>query len=214
MSWALPSISTWGLVMISMERFLADKSLDKDAWLEARRHGITATQVANASTPAGFEKAAADFLVEWSEPDNAYMRFGRDWEGHIAEYVEDEFGVSPNEWLIAGENPRHLATPDGIDLLSHRFIGEYKTTGKDWGTVDKLPIRYRRQIQWQLHVTGAEQCVVAWLLREEVGGEFVPAWFVPKTGIVNRDEDMISDLIVTADRLWRFINGKDRQDGR
>lgn len=196
--------------MIPRDRFIADKSVDKQAWLNARRHGVTATQVANASTPAGFEKAAADFLVEWSEPDNPYMRFGRDWEGFIAEWVEHYLDVEPNEWLIRHEeHAHHLATPDGLAQLDHLTIGEYKTTGKDWGTVDKLPIRYRRQIQWQLHVTGAERCVVAWLLREEVDGQMVPGWFKPKVGTIERDEDMISDLVATADRLWQFVSGKD-----
>ena len=192
--------------MLSRDRFVVRKDEDYEGWIEARRHGVTATQVANASTPAGFEKAAADFLVEWREPDNPYMKFGRDWEGHIADFVEVEFGVAPNEWLIRGENPRHLATPDGLSA-DHRRIGEYKTTGKDWETVEKLPARYRRQIQWQLHVTGAVECVVAWLVREEVDGEFVPASFSPKTGLVKRDEEMIQDLVVTAGRLWRFVNG-------
>jgi hypothetical protein len=191
--------------MISSERFLADKSADFEGWLQARRGGVTATQVANASTPAGFENTAADFLVEWREPDNPYMTFGRDWEGFIADFVHTLYDVAPNEWLIAGENPRHLATPDGLSR-NHDVIGEYKTTGKDWETVDKLPLRYKRQVQWQLHVTGATRCVVAWLLREEVDRKMVPGWTKPKWGVVERDEGMIQDLIVTADRLWRFVN--------
>lgn len=193
--------------MILQERFLACKDTDFEGWLEARRSGVTATQVANASTPAGFEKTAAEFLVEYREQDNAYMKFGRDWEGFIAEFVQAEYGVEPNECLIAGENRRHLATPDGLSQPDHRMIGEYKTTGKDWGTVERLPIRYRRQIQWQLHVTGAQSAVVAWLLREEVDGQFVPAWFEPKVGIVQRDEEMINRLVKVADRLWLFVNG-------
>lgn len=192
--------------MIAKDRFLVSKADDFDGWLEARRSGVTATQVANASTKAGFEKAAADYLLEWSEPDNPYMRFGRDWEGHIAEYVDAAFQVRPNEWLIRGENPTHLATPDGISD-NGTVIGEYKTTGKDWGHVDKLPLRYKRQIQWQLHVTGAQSCIVAWLVREEVDGEFVPATFEPHCGIVFRDEEMISELVDTANKLWRFIGG-------
>lgn len=192
--------------MISADRFIARKDEDFEAWLNARRYGVTATQVSNASTPAGFEKAAADFLTEYSEPDNPYMRFGREWESHIADFVQAEFDVDPNEWLIAGENPRHLATPDGL-ARKHEWIGEYKTTGKDWMTVEKLPLRYRRQVQWQLHVTGAEKCVVGWLLREQVEGEFIPAWFEPKVGIIERDNDLIADLISVANRLWEFIEG-------
>ena len=191
--------------MITPERFLADKSADFEGWLQARRGGVTATQVANASTAAGFENTAADFLVEWREPDNPYMKFGRDWEKFIADFIYQLYAVEPNEWLIAGENPRHLATPDGLSQ-SHDVIGEYKTTGKDWETVDKLPLRYKRQVQWQLHVTGATRCVVAWLLREEVDQKMVPGWTKPKWGVVERDEGMIQDLIVTADRLWRFVS--------
>ena len=59
-------------------------------------------------------------------------------------------------------------------------------------------------------MTGAVKCVVAWLLREEVDGEFVPAWFEPKTGVVERDEELISDLVATADRLWRFVEGEEQ----
>ena len=158
--------------MIGPERFIVRKDEDFDGWIEARRSGVTATQVANASTPAGFDKAAADFLTEYREADNAFMRFGRDWESHIADYVAAEYGVEPNEWLIAGEERRHLATPDGLSK-NHEWCGEYKTTGKDWETVERLPLRYKRQVQWQLHVTGATKCVVAWLVREEVDGEFI-----------------------------------------
>lgn len=193
--------------MIGSDRFLVRKDDDFEGWLEARRSGITATQVANASTPAGFEKAAADYLTEYREQDNPYMKFGRDWEAHIAGFVWEMIGIQPNEFLIRGETPHHLCTPDGLNK-THDWIGEYKTTGKDWGTIEKLPLRYKRQVQWQLHVTGAERCLVAWLVRDEVDGVFVPASFVPKTGIVERDPEMISDLIATADRLWRFVNGK------
>ena len=70
-----------------------------------------------------------------------------------------------------------------------------------------MPIRYRRQIQWQLHVPGAQSCIVAWLVREEIDGMFVPASIIPHTGIVFRDEDMIADLVKTADLLWSFVNG-------
>jgi hypothetical protein len=192
--------------MIGKDRFVAAKDTDYEGWLNARRYGVTATQVATASTPAGFEKAAVDFLTEHREPDNPYMEFGRVWESHIADFVNAVYEVRPNEWLIRGDNTTHLATPDGLSD-DGKVIGEYKTTGKDWGTVEKLPVRYRRQVQWQLHVTGAESCVVAWLVREEVDGVFVPATFEPKCGVVGRDEEMIEGLVATADRLWSFVNG-------
>jgi hypothetical protein len=76
-----------------------------------------------------------------------------------------------------------------------------KTTGKDWGD-KQIPIQYRRQVQWQLHVTGADYCVFAWLLRiEDRHGEFVPGWFEPKHIIIKRDPVMIADLQDVAERL-------------
>jgi hypothetical protein len=195
--------------MIPRERFIAHKEEDYEGWLAARRNGVTATQVANASTPAGFEKAVADYVLDYRETDNDYMRFGRDWEGYIAQHGLEWFNLEANEWLIAGDDPRHLATPDAIGVDA---IGEYKTTGKDWGTVDKLPLKYKRQVQWQLYVTDYDVCVVMWLLRKTVDTEegpvMVPAWFEPKTGWVERDEKMIDQLVDTANRLWIEVDGR------
>ena len=193
--------------MIPAERYVAHKEDDYEGWLSARRNGVTATQVSNASTPAGFEKAVADYVLDFRDPDNDYMRFGRDWESYVAQHGLEWFNLEPNEWLIRGDDPRHLATPDAIGVDA---IGEYKTTGKDWGTVEKLPLKYKRQVQWQLHVTGYDVCVVAWLLRKTVDTEdgpvMVPAWFEPKTGWVERDQKMIDKLVETAERLWKEVH--------
>jgi len=189
-------------------RFIANKAMSQDRWLEARRDGVTATQVSRAASgPGGFEQAVAEYREEFQETDNPFMKFGRDWEGPISLHLKDNYGVMPNEWLIcAEENPRHLATPDGL-TLGHHQISEIKTTGKDWNP-EKIPVQYRRQVQWQLYVTGAESCVFAWMLREERGGVFVPAWFQPKVIVLGRDEEMISELVTVADRLWERVNNE------
>lgn len=192
--------------MLDPDRFIANKALDFTGWVEARRGGVTATQVAKASTPAGYVEAVQDVLTPPEPFDNPYMAFGRDQEGTIGLWLKEQFDVFPNEWLIASDQPvpeggpQYLATPDGLSL-DHTTISEVKTTGKDWST-SVVPIQYRRQIQWQLFVTGAERCVLAWLLRAEVDGRMVPAWFEPKTMEVSRDEDMILELVATSKRLW------------
>ena len=195
--------------MLDADQFIAHKALDFTGWVAARRAGVAATQVARASTPAGFVESVQEELTPPEPFDNPYMAFGRDQEGPIGLWLKDRFGVFPNEWLIARdvtilENvPREFATPDGLSL-DHTVISEVKTTGKDWdGSV--VPIQYRRQIQWQLHVTGADHCVLAWLLRAEVDGRMVPAWFEPKVMIVERDETMIQELVATSKRLWLEI---------
>lgn len=187
--------------MIKPYRFIANKALDFDGWLAARRDGVTATQVGKAATPSGFKEAVAEYRSPTEIPDNPYMAFGREQEGFVSLWLKEEVGIFPNEWLIGHEDtPQYLATPDGISL-DHRVISEVKTTGKDWASYKDVPIHYRRQVQWQLYVTGAEECIFAWLLRVESGGRFVPGWFEPKTVSVLRDEKEIDKLVEVADRL-------------
>ena len=187
--------------MIQINRFLVPSSAE-DEWKAVRRTGITATAVAKAATPAGFKQ----FLEELESPvevaDTPFMKFGRDNESWIVRSLKNEYGVLPNDWLIAHE--KHdwmMATPDGLSL-DHSRIVEVKTTGKDWGEWSKVPIGYRRQVQWQLEVTGATDCVFAWVVRKELAdGSLVPAWFEPKVVVVERDEKMIEELLDVADRL-------------
>jgi putative phage-type endonuclease len=191
--------------MIDVNLFVASKSVDESGWLEARHTGLSATTMAKAMTPAGYREVIADWDNETPIPVNEYMRFGLENEGWLAMWAKSQFGTLPNDWLI--RHPSHtiaLATPDGLSL-DHSEILEVKTTGKDW---DSVPIGYRRQVQWQLYVTGAERCHFVWLLREEHAGRFVPGWLEPKHLIIERDEKMITDMVVAADRLWDDIRGK------
>ncbi len=192
--------------MLKPELFIANKALDYQGWIEARRLGVTATQVAKASTPSGFKEAVSDLVEPRTVIDNPYMEFGRDQEKDISLWIKEHYGIFPNEWLIrqnslsADITPWLLATPDGLSL-DHRFIAEIKTTGKDWGE-NAIPIQYRRQVQWQLFVTGAEVCLFAWLLRAEVDGRMVPAWWEPKVTEIKPDPKMIEELSGVATRLW------------
>jgi len=183
-----------------------------EEWYKARQYGISATTVAKAAAgPGGYnaELNRALFPEDNVIEDNAYMKFGRDWEGWIVEQLPAEYGIVHNDWLIsAAEEPRHLATPDGLNADWSR-IAEVKTTGKDWDleNLNSIPIQYRRQIQWQMYVTGAQSCVFAWLLRvEDENGEFAPAWLDPKFVEIERDDDMIEELIHVAKEFVSQLN--------
>jgi hypothetical protein len=189
-----------------------------DEWYKARQHGVSATTVAKAASgPAGYDAELQNALFPENNeiPDNEYMRFGRDWEQWIVDNLDPYEGIKHNDWLICGEGDYrwHLATPDGLND-DWSTIAEVKTTGKDWDG-SAIPIQYRRQVQWQLHVTGAKQCVFAWLLRAEAdNGEFVPAWLEPKHIIIERDETMIAELIHVAQRfITDYNNYKEMQHG-
>ena len=102
-----------------------------------------------------------------------------------------------------------MATPDGLSL-DHTVIAEIKTTGKP---LDVIPIRYRRQIQWQLHVTDAERCLFAYELRLQGPEGFVPGFDV-QTQWVERDDRQIAELIATAEQLQQtnvYLSWEDRE---
>jgi hypothetical protein len=195
--------------MIHADRFV-ETSENYEAWLEARRGGVTATEVAKAATTAGLKEALAERANPTPVEVNAYMQFGSDNEDWIARVLKRDFDLMPNRWLIAADGvPQHMATPDALSL-DHEWIGEIKTGGKTPLNKDGLlipPIAHRRQIQWQLHCTGARSCVYAFMLRAEVDGAFVPAWLEPQIVIVPRDEEMIADLVRVADQLLIDFEG-------
>jgi len=184
--------------MITADRFIV-RSTDHEAWLTARQGGVTATAVAEAATPSGFSAVLAERRNPTEIIPNDYMLFGTEAEPAIMAYAHQEHGILPNDWLITADGePAHMATPDGLSV-GHDFIAECKTTGKDW---DTIPIKYRRQVQWQLYVTGANLCLFLWQLREpDDHGWFYMPWLEPKHVWVGRDDNMITELVGVADRL-------------
>lgn len=172
-------------------------------WHEARRRGVSATSVARAAASTTAFDAEVEQLTNPVEiSDNEYMRFGRDWEEWIISSIPTDYGIVHNDWLVAKDdlqNSWQLATPDGNNP-DWTTIAEVKTTGKDWDG-KAIPIQYRRQVQWQMHVTGATRCVFAWLLRVDGPNGFQPGWFEPKHVIIERDDKMITDLVSVAERL-------------
>ena len=193
--------------MIEQSRFLV-QSADRDEWLRVRATGVTATMVGKAHDDKGFSEVVGQMMDPTPIPDNAFMAFGRDQESNIIDKLAERFDIAGNDWLIAStEASWMMATPDGLSP-DHGTIVEVKTTGRDWGSYDWVPIYYKRQVQWQLFVTGAEECVFAWMLREKSpDGSFVPAWAGPKYVTVKRQQRMIDQCLETAHKLYANLPG-------
>jgi hypothetical protein len=184
--------------MIAIERFIVS-SQTKDLWLAARDRGVTATQVAKASTPAGLKEVLAQIENPTPVEPNGFMDWGVEREAYISQVVKDRYGILSNDYLLCADgagNEWQMATPDGLSL-DHKLIGEYKTSGKP---LDKVPANYMRQVQWQLYVTGAEKCLFAYELRLEGPEGFVPGFDV-ECQWIDRDEKMIADLIKVAEEV-------------
>lgn len=142
--------------------------------LEMRRTGISASEIAAVAgispwdTPLGIWQKKI-FPAEERAETNA-MKFGNYVEDSIAAWYSDETGTR----LLRSRTRRHpkihwmLATPDRTAVVDGRQarLVECKSIGPktsdDWGeNPEDIPDYYRAQIEWQMEVTGMEECDVA-----------------------------------------------------
>lgn len=101
--------------MLNVTQFVASKSIDEAGWLEARRTGVTATQIAKGATPSGRKEVLASYWSEFDVVDTPEMAFGRDSEPWLAMWAKENYGTMPNDWLIRhADDEIALATPDGL----------------------------------------------------------------------------------------------------
>jgi len=179
-----------GTRVIEADRFIV-QSRRFDDWLAARRRGVTATAVAHAATPSGFQ-AEVD---GWHKPGfggNEFTDFGNWAEPIILDHAHREFGILPSDWLIAARHNRaELGTPDGVSP-DHRLIAEAKTGG----TIPRsVPRQHFDQCQWNLAVTDAERCLYLFQHRVRTDhGTFRLGLWEPITFWVDRDDQRIAEL--------------------
>lgn len=182
--------------MIAADRFIIQSRYEQD-WLAARRLGVTATAVAHAATPGGFKAE----VEAWHQPSwggSEFTEFGNWAERYILEHAHRQYGILPNDWLIAGTNPVELGTPDGLSV-DHREIAEAKTGG----TIPlSVPRMHRDQCQWNMNVTGAERCLYLFQHRIRTPeNTFRFGLWEPITFWVDRDDQRIGQLKEVAEAL-------------
>jgi hypothetical protein len=105
----------------------------------------------------------------------------------------------------ASENPRHLATPDGIKVGADGslLLVQCKTTAKPFRTI---PLAYFRQVWWEQYVLGAERTLFVW----EVHDGFRPVAPEPESRFIDRDDTEIAKLVKIADAVLGILDRGDR----
>ena len=158
-------------------------------WLEARRHGVTASEIAVLmglspySSPYALYHRKLGTLPE--QEDNVAMAIGR----HFEDFVAAQFAERHPHLALMGSGrelyahpgrPWQMATPDrtvhefaGITEYTRTVYGdllavlECKTDGgyDGWGDdgSDEIPVHYRCQVLWQMDVLGVQTGFVACL---------------------------------------------------
>jgi len=142
---------------------LVCSTADRDAWLTARRSGVTATDIV---TIMGLSSWDSLYSLYWRKlgqvpetPDNPRFALGRYLEPYVqARWIDErlrfEFLATPGALYCATSRPWQMATPDALLGDPVEAVVEFKT----WADADKPswsdgpPAAVRAQVLWQMDV--------------------------------------------------------------
>jgi predicted phage-related endonuclease len=185
---------------------------EQDAWLQWRRDGITATEVADAwcGTYGGAYSVVASKLSLLPPVEQTpAMDRGQRWQETIADAVHaltKLYVVGEETWCEHVDERRYRATVDGfiapvpdcgIDEVT--AVLEIKTTGV--GVRHNLD-RTIAQVQWQMLVTGIDQAVIAIATIDDVDDTCTGMRIVR----IEADTMVQTQLVDTADTMLAHID--------
>lgn len=204
---------------------------DRQAWLTERLAGVTATEVRELHMGGeGYRqkllKQKAQGILD-PELHNRYVAWGNVREPIIAEWARARFAIVPETRIFhAADNPRFLASPDGIGVgFDGELVVDEIKTGKDdlapWGDAFQRK-GYLLQCMWVMRVTGARRCRFIWEQHDsdwqDRGGEFeepLPLDAEPRSEWIEYDEALADVLegvaLAFLDDLDRMV--RDLADG-
>lgn len=178
--------------------------LSHEEWLEARKLGITGTDLGGLTGISKYSTPIKVYLDKTGElepiEDNEAMYWGRVMEDVIAKEFQARNTVKINkvnailkhpeyEWALG--NIDRLITNDAGEkgILEIKTVSEYIKTSWDG---EEVPPQYMVQIQWYMYVTGATYGYFAALIG---GNKYVQKY-------VERDEELINMLVDIAKDFW------------
>lgn len=176
--------------------------MNKTEWLEARRKGISGTDI-SAILGINPYKTAIDVYLEKKgivdgPADNEYMEWGRRLESvilnkYLSEHDFLDCPIRINDFLQKGN---FCGTPDA--LLTDRVV-EIKTASwrqkEQWGEqgTDQVPEQYLTQVQWYLNLANQDRADVAVLFDGHEYREYT----------IRRDDNLIGIMTSRAEAFWK-----------
>lgn len=192
-------------------------------WLEARRHGVTASEIAILMGISPYSSPYALYhqkrgTLGPDEQDDA-MQLG----SYMEQFVADRFAERHPEFIVTGtgrelyahpDRPWEMATPDRqlfddfpVNASGPLALLETKIDGgsDEWGEegTDQIPVHYRAQALWQMDVMGVSTVYVAAFI-----------WHRRKVRVyeLTLDDDARADLKLMRDEARDFLERLDLGD--
>lgn len=177
-------------------------------WLDARAEGATASEVPKLS-PTTWSSLLSEKLNGSTFRGNGHTERGHERESEILTDLEwaTESKIYPNRHVwAAASNRRHLATPDGFQLLPDGRIrgAEVKSHQHGWKMPKRvIPADHYDQMQFGMHVLGLDEWLYGW---EVMGSDGSAPTEDPQFRIVERDQARIDELVAAADAFLDWID--------
>ncbi|MFJ2502579.1 hypothetical protein [Microbacterium sp. NPDC087592] len=201
---------------ITAARLVVPDDAPRTVWMLERGEGVTASDAWKIAR-AGIK--ARRTIVEQKMNGSTFRGNKATNAGHareaalLDEAAERLASLTPNGALwAAADNDLHRATPDaiGVDQGGALVVIEVKSHEFGWKS-DAIPVEHMAQMQWQIHVLGADYALYGFEVRDEndmppiAGATWIP---------VPRDEEMIAWLVERADDFiaWRDAGCPDVDD--
>ena len=187
----------------SSSRLLLPSGADRAEWLEARRGGVTATDVVKVVGLSRYGDALSVYLDKLGAPDTTPLGEAGRWGTLLEDEVAREWSRRSGHrvrrvGLVAHrDHPHHLASCDRM-INGLRVPLEVKTRAawKEGAWADgQVPKDVEIQCQWQMRVLGVDRVHVAAL----IGGQRLIS------AVVTRDDLVIDYLRDKADALWTAV---------
>lgn len=190
----------------------------REEWLQARRGGIGASEIAAVLSASDYSTPYSVWLdktgqTPLSDSPTFLMRIGNALEPLIGELCAEEYGgrlETPRCIYQHDDYPHMLCTPDHFLWLPGedaeiRNVIECKTSGHLKAWEDGPPLMYQYQAMHQLAVTGDERAIIA-MVPFTLYGAGDPVYH-----IVHRDERVIEILCEAVEMYWeKYIDGGEK----
>lgn len=197
--------------------FKGPSSDDREAWLDQRRTGITATEVRDLAKGSFADRRrilTEKLTGERSFAGNRYTDHGNRREPIIARWIQSQFEIPENTHVWT--RGRWLATPDGYSddgliyeiktskhdltpgplaagVLAMSKVGKTARARHFWST------GYYDQMQWQMLVMDASECLFVWEQHDDAWPDPAPLNPTPAFCWIARDDERIAALVEIAE---------------
>ena len=182
------------------------ETADRAEWLEARRAGIGASDIAAImgispwSTP--FQVWASKVAEIPEDEGSEQMKWGRILENVILDEWEKEnedVVHSRGRLIRSSDVPVMMATLDGITHTPKRKPAVAEAKNRAEWSWDSVPEHYYSQVQWQLAVTGYE---IGYLIVLFAGRHL-------ETFEIEADKDYQTAQILAAGEFWKLVEANE-----